>query len=258
MKSEQRPVSSVEPKSAESHPQKESQPLRLMQRTALRLLLSLLKHLDAKTRLGLSIMLAMAIFLILPSSLHLDIRILISWIIGVVGFLTLVLLMISTASPQKTCYRAQRQEAQHLTVFLLVVLTACISIFAIALMQANNKALSPTALDLEVALALIAVVCSWFLTHSMFALHYATCYYHRSWLNQGVCDAEGIDFPGESPPDYWDFMYFSFTIGMTAQTSDVAVASQAMRQLVTGHAVISFLFYMVILASGVNVASGLI
>ena len=241
-----------------AEPVTQPQPDYQIKRAALTLLLSLLKHLDAKTRLGLSVMLAMAVFLMLPSELYLNIRILISWIIGVLGFLTLVMLMIGSATPQKTRYRAQRQEAQHLVVFLLVVITACTSIFAIALMQANNQHLSPLALALEVALALIAVVCSWFLTHTMFALHYATCYYHRSWLEQGVRHAEGLNFPGESPPDYWDFMYFSFTLGMTAQTSDVSIASLAMRRLTIGHAVVAFLFYMVILASGVNVAAGLI
>jgi uncharacterized membrane protein len=221
------------------------------------LLLSLLRHLDAKTRLGVSIMLAMSSFLLLPSRLQLDFRILVSWIAGVGVFLSLVVLMMNHATPQKTCYRVQRQEAHHLAIFLLVVITACTSIFAIALIQANNKDLPPTALTLEVCLALLAVICSWFLTHTMFALHYATCYYSQGWLHPENGEAE-IGFPGESAPDYWDFMYFSFTLGMTAQTSDIAVASTRMRSLTIGHGVVAFLFYMVILASGVNVASGLI
>lgn len=220
---------------------------------------SLLSHLDSKTRLGLCLMFGMAVFLIMPDSLHLDIHILAGWISGVLLFFLLIVLMISSANGQKTRYRAQRREAQHLAVFLLVVVTACTSIFAIGLMQANNassKELSPTALAFEVALSLVAVVCSWFLTHTMFALHYATCYY-REDADEPSGYAGGLDFPGEELPNYWDFMYFSFTIGMTAQTSDVSLPSFFLRRLSIAHGVVSFFFYMVIIASSVNVASGL-
>jgi uncharacterized membrane protein len=127
-------------------------------------------------------------------------------------------------------------------------------------MQAStsNKGLPPSTLALEVTLSLVAIVCSWFLTHTMFALHYTTCYYHPDILNQETGYSGGLDFPGEELPDYWDFMYFSFTLGMTAQTSDVSIPSLSMRRLALGHGMISFLFYVVILASGVNVASGML
>ncbi len=221
---------------------------------------SLLSHLDSKTRLGLSIMLAMTVFIVLPDSMHLDNRILIGWISGVLCFLNLVALMMCNATPQKTRYRTQRQEAQHLAVFLLVVIAACTSIFAIGLMQATSRSknIPVSTLGLEVTLSLVAVVCSWFLAHTMFALHYATCYYRRDLLNQETGYAGGLDFPGDDLPDYWDFMYFSFTLGMTAQTSDVSLPSLFMRRLALGHGLIAFFFYMVILASSVNVASGLL
>jgi uncharacterized membrane protein len=83
---------------------------------------SLLRHLDSKTRLGLSIMVGMTFYLLLPDSTHLDNRILIGWISGVLSFLLFVVLMMCSATPQKTRYRAQRQEAQHLAVFFLVFL----------------------------------------------------------------------------------------------------------------------------------------
>lgn len=221
---------------------------------------SLLSHLDSKTRLGLSIMLAMAVFVVLPDSMRFDNRILTSWISGVFCFLTFVVLMMCSATPEKTRYRAQRQEAQHLAVFLLVVITACTSIFAIGLMQAvaDTKDIPASSKALEVALSLVAVIGSWFLTHTMFALHYATCYYRQDFSNDEIGDAGGLDFPGDGMPDYWDFMYFSFTLGMTAQTSDVSIPSLSMRKLAIGHGIISFFFYMVILASSVNIASGLL
>jgi uncharacterized membrane protein len=199
----------------------------------------------------------MVIFLLLPKWMHLDIRILAAWVSGVLCFLGLVTFLACSATHENTRYRAQSQEAQHSAVFLLVIITACTSIFAIALMQANNQQLSPLALGIEVGLSIVAIVCSWLLTHTTFALHYATCYYRQ----QSVFSPEhkgGLDFPGEDLPDYWDFMYFAFTIGMTSQTSDIAIASSAMRRLALAHGIVSFFFYSVILASTVSIVSGLI
>lgn len=222
-----------------------------------RIVFDFLCHLDAKTRLGGSIMLAMIVFLSMPDWATFDLRILASWISGVLCFLTLVLLMILRATPQKTRGRAQRQEAHHLSVFLLVVITACTSILAIGLMQSNNQNVPETILAIEVAMELVAVVCSWFLTHTMFALHYATCYYCPD-RETDTGYAGGLNFPGDDEPDYWDFLYFTFTLGMTAQTSDVTMPATQMRSIAIAHGAIAFFFYMVILASSVNVASGLL
>lgn len=221
-------------------------------------LLRLLRNLDSRSRLGLSIMVGMAGFNLMPDSLHIDIKILAAWIAGVFCFLTLFVLMANSANPEKTYYLAQDKEAQHSVIFFLVMITACTSIFAIGLMESNNQNIPKPMLALKVGLSLIAVICSWFLTHTVFALHYATSYYRQQLISKLGEYAKGLDFPGDEEPDFWDFMYFSFTIGMTAQTSDVSITSLPMRKLVLGHAVVSFLFYMVIVASSVNVVSGLI
>jgi len=224
----------------------------------LRFLFDWLRNLDSRPRLGLSIMLGMTVFLLVPASIALDIRILAGWTSSILFFLTVVVFMMNDATPQKTLSRVQRQEAQPSVVFLLVITTACASIFAIALMQTDNQKLSGLALFIEEGLSIVAIICSWLLTHTTFALLYATLYYGKDcWLEREDCNG-GLDFPGEELPDYWDFMYFSFTIGMTAQTSDVAITSNSMRQLSLAHGLVAFFFYMVILASGVNTASGLI
>lgn len=224
----------------------------------LHFLLEWLRNLDSRPRLGLSITFGMTVFLLVPASIALDTRILAGWTSGILFFLTVLIFMMNSATAQKTFSRAQRQEAQHSVVFLLVVTAAGASVFAIALMQADNQNLSELALVTEIGLSILAITCSWLLTHTTFALHYATLYYRKEcWLQSEDCDG-GLDFPGEELPDYWDFMYFSFTIGMTAQTSDVAITSNSMRQLSLAHGLVAFFFYMVILASGVNTASGLI
>ncbi len=199
----------------------------------------------------------MVVFLLLPKWMHLDIRILGAWVAGILCFLGLVAFLVCTATHENTRYRTQAQEAQHSAVFLLVVFTACTSIFAIALMQTNNKELPGLALGTEVGLSIVAIFCSWFLNHTMFALHYATCYYRQqSLLSEEYVG--GLEFPGEVPPDYWDFLYFTFTLGMTSQTSDTAIASPTMRRLALGHTIVSFFFNTVILALTVSIVSGLL
>lgn len=223
------------------------------------LLLDSLIDLDARRRIGLAVIVGMAIFLALPDVMHLDSRILAAWISGVVCFLGIVLMMMSRADPLKTFYRAQRQEAQHWTIFFLVVVMALTSIFAIALMLVDNKNTPDPTVRIQIVLSVLAILSSWFLTHTMFALHYATCYYREDYSTPEEDFVGGIALPNEDDrPDYLDFMYFSFTIGMTSQTSDISITSPSLRRLALGHGIVSFFFYSVIIAASVGIVSGLI
>jgi uncharacterized membrane protein len=221
--------------------------------------LNTLTNLDSRRRIGLAVMLGMGVFLALPDVMHLNSRILAAWISGVLCFLGIVLLMMSHANQIKTHYRAQRQEAQHWTIFLLVVVMALTSIFAIALMLIDNGKDTPDLeMKVQIVLSVLAILSSWFLTHTMFALHYATCYYREDDLTSAGNFVGGISLPDENDqPDYLDFMYFSFTIGMTSQTSDISITSPSMRQLVLGHGIVSFFFYSIIIAASVGIVSGL-
>jgi len=96
-------------------------------------------------------------------------------------------------------------------------------------------------------------VLSWGFIHTMFALHYAHDYYGEHGAGKG-----GLAFPGEQVPDYWDFVYFAFVIGMTSQVSDVAVASRPIRRTVNAHGVVSFFFNTALLALSVNLAASAI
>ena len=102
------------------------------------------------------------------------------------------------------------------------------------------------------------MVSSWFLIHTVFAMHYAHGYYHDEDEGPGFASAGGLEFPNEKEPDFLDFAYFSFVIGMTCQVSDVQVSSQGMRRLALVHGLLSFVFNTVILALSINLASGLL
>ena len=106
-------------------------------------------------------------------------------------------------------------------------------------------------------LALVTVVLSWLLVHAVFGLRYAHKFYDDNDAITGSRTG-GLDFPGEDSPDYRDFAYFSFVIGMTCQVSDVQVTSREMRRRVLQHGVLSFGFNTVILALTVNTVSTLI
>jgi uncharacterized membrane protein len=99
-------------------------------------------------------------------------------------------------------------------------------------------------------------LCSWFLIHTMFAIHYAHEYYLRAVKRED--SAGGLQFPSEDAPDYWDFMYFSFVIGMTSQVSDVAIASRHLRRVSLVHGILAFFFNTTILATGINLVAGLV
>ena len=94
---------------------------------------------------------------------------------------------------------------------------------------------------------------SWAFVHVIFALHYAHEYYGERGTGQ-----DGLIFPGNQKPDYFDFAYFSFIIGMTAQTADVSIASRAIRRTATAHGIVSFLFNVTLLALMVNIAASAI
>jgi len=138
-------------------------------------------------------------------------------------------------------------------VLSLTVLAALASLAAIVLELTGLKGYAQGTQGAHIALACLTILCSWFVVHTAFALHYAHEFYNES-RPDGHAE---LQFPGTSDPDYIDFMYFSFVIGTTAQTSDVNISSRVMRRLALVHGVISFFFNTTLLALFVNVAAGL-
>jgi uncharacterized membrane protein len=101
--------------------------------------------------------------------------------------------------------------------------------------------------------AVATVLLSWAFVHSIFAVHYAHEFYRKGTT------ASGLEFPGgDATPDYSDFFYFSFVIGMTFQVSDVQVTNRSIRRAVLAHGIVAFLFNVALLAIIINVAAGAI
>ena len=133
-------------------------------------------------------------------------------------------------------------------IVLLALAAVVLSLAAIfALLAGEGR---PDPWDLPLAIA--SVPLGWLTLHTIAAFHYAHLYYATE--GEDVRDAGGLDFPGTREPGAWDFFYFSFVIGMTAQVSDVTVHAAGMRRLVLGHSIVAFFYNTVLLALAVNVA----
>ncbi|CAN7270693.1 MULTISPECIES: DUF1345 domain-containing protein [Ensifer] len=138
-------------------------------------------------------------------------------------------------------------EAVIFLVTFAAAATALVSLF----FALNGESKGPT---LELALAFASVVLGWATIHVMAAMHYAHVYWVPDDGAQTPAPQRGLDFPETPEPGGYDFLYFSFVIGMTAQTSDVAITTTAMRRINLMHAIVSFFFNTVLVAAAVNAA----
>jgi uncharacterized membrane protein len=206
----------------------------------------------AHRRLGLSVVLGLFAALALPGQPTAITRALIGWNIGVLFYLAAAAAMMSRASIAAMRRRAAIEDEGAFGVLVLTVAAAIASLGAIFAELAVLDRANPS-YALYVALAIVTVVLSWTFVHTIYALHYAHDFY-----GEGERKA-GLKFPGnDNHPDYWDFIYFAFVIGMTFQVSDVAVTHKSIRRMVVAHGVLSFFFTTAIVALTVNIAAGII
>jgi uncharacterized membrane protein len=212
----------------------------------------LFKHLEIKQQLFIASVASIATYFTLPPFWQLSTRLIFSWDLGVVIWLILICWMIANATPQKMRSQAQRLDARGWIILILVVASAFASLLAIVLMLQQNKGLSEATRTFHVTLSLMTIVISWLLIHSMFAIHYAHLYYQ---VNNS---RKALEFPQEKQPDYGDFLYFAWGIGMTCQVSDVQITSRLLRRVALAHQVLTFFFNTVILALGINILASLI
>ena len=215
-------------------------------------------RLNAHRRLLLSLVTAAAVAFLLPAILPLAARLAIAWDGAVVVFLATTWWVVQSSAPEQMQQTVRVNDQGRVGILVLVLLAVAASLAAIFFLiqkAADTEFKPPPA---QVALAVFTIVCSWFLTHVMFALHYAHRFYRDDPATPESDATGGLNFPGEETPHYWDFIYFAFVIGMTAQVSDVQVTSGPMRRLVLWHGVLSFAFYTIILALSINIVASML
>jgi uncharacterized membrane protein len=204
----------------------------------------------AHKRLFISAAIGLITALVLPAASIT--RMLIGWDVGVLIYLVaaaVVMTQCSSASAMQS--NAAAQDEGGFAILILSVAAAIASLGAIFTELATIERTNPS-YGLYVTLAIGTVVLSWCFTHTIFALHYAHGFYGENLRKSG------LKFPGEGQPDYWDFVYFAFVIGMTFQVSDVAITHKSIRRTVVAHGALSFFFTAAIISVTVNIAANVI
>lgn len=140
-------------------------------------------------------------------------------------------------------YTRANDGNRALLLGISVVVTLVVLVAVASELRAKNSAVT-------VALVVGTLALAWLFSNTIYALHYAHLFYLDDTKGG---DAGGIDFPKTREPDYWDFAYFSFTLGMTFQTSDVEISSARIRRVVLGHCMAAFVFNIGVLALTINV-----
>jgi uncharacterized membrane protein len=166
--------------------------------------------------------------------------------------------IILSSHPREVRKIARLQDSSRTVLFLFVIVAAVISLGAILFLLTSTKGHGEKTITTHILLAMGSVFVSWWLVHTIFALRYAHLYCDIDTDEGETRPGGGLQFPGGNEPDYLDFIYFSFVIGMTFQVSDVEISSRQIRRLAWMHGLISFAFNTAIVALSINIISTLI
>jgi uncharacterized membrane protein len=203
----------------------------------------------SRPRTFISIAIGIVAFFVLPGTLRLVTRLLISWDIFVTFYLVLAYAMMFRSGLAHIRRNAVLQDDGRFLILLVTAIGAFASIAAIVFELGAAQRSGP-----QLAFATLTIVLSWAMVHTTFGLHYAHDYYRGA-------KPGGLQFPSgdqHDHADYWDFVYFSFVIGMTAQVSDVGITDKTIRRTATAHGIISFVFNTALVALMVNIAASAI
>jgi uncharacterized membrane protein len=202
----------------------------------------------ARPRTFISLAVGILVCLLIPGSHRLVTRLLFGWDALIAVYLVLVYAMM-LCNDHQHIRRAAAMQDDGRFVILVTAIGAFASIAAIV-----SELGTPHRGVLELSIAITTIVLSWAAVHTIFALHYAHDYYRHATPG-------GLQFPSgdkEDHADYWDFVYFSFVIGMTAQVSDVGISDKTIRRTATAHGIVSFIYNTALLALTVNIAASAI
>ena len=213
-----------------------------------------------RPRLFICLMLGVLVGLALPDDLRHVTRILIGWNAGIVTYFVAVAMMVASADEHSIARRAIAQDDGRFTILFLTIFAATAAFGAIFYQLLLVKDEHGLERSFHLGLAAMTVISSWAFIHVMFALHYASeCFSERETKTSPTAKAHGgLRFPGDLQPDYYDFFYFSFVIGVACATADVNITSRVIRRTATIHCILAFFFNSAVLALTVNIAAGLV
>ncbi len=193
-----------------------------------------------------------AAFAVLPAQWSAITRILTGWNVTVLVLVPMTYLWMHRLDAKRLRARYEAEDPTAPVILLTTVTGALLSVIAIVALLSTLKQVDAAERTAHTALAALTIVDSWVLVHTMFSIHYADLFYSERPGH------EPLKFPETAEPIFWDFVYFSFTIGVACQTADVVTSGTNMRRTVTLHALIAFAFNLAILGFAINVSAGLL
>lgn len=202
-------------------------------------------------RLSAAATLGIAVGILAPADSIIS-KILFGWNAGVWAYLILMLWLTARAKAPDVKRIAEVEDENAALVLFVVCIAAIASLATIAFELAGSRDLETTRKLLRYGFTAFTVVGSWLLIGVIFSVHYARLFYTWEGKDPALRFAEGLE-----TPNYWDFLYFSFTISAAVQTSDVGVATRDLRKIVLAQSLIGFLFNTAILGFSINIAAGL-
>jgi len=215
-------------------------------------------HFDAHYRLIIAIIVGAVVAFFVKASFPVTETILITWICFAFSLIVPEWITILSAHPRDVRKYASIQDSSRTFIFLFVLTGAMVSLLSIAFLMKSPKDATESQVITHILLTIGSVIVSWWLVHTVFTLRYAHLYYDTHNDQGQEIPACGLNFPEEKEPDYLDFVYFSFNLGVAFQVSDVAITSRRIRRLAWAHSLISFVFNTAIVALSINITSELI
>jgi uncharacterized membrane protein len=207
----------------------------------------------SRPRLMVALAIGLLIGMLLPKVWEPLMRALTAWNVAVWFYLCVMAWMMARASHARVRTICEQQDNSAAVVLTVMSVAAVFSLSSIVFVLAGVKELPFHERLLRYGFTALTVGGSWLLVAVMFTFHYAHMFY------RAPVDQRPLNFPeNETQPNYWDFLYFSLTIAIAAQTSDVTVMNRPMRKVVTAQSILSFLFNVAIIGLSINIAAGLI
>jgi uncharacterized membrane protein len=199
------------------------------------------------------------VYFLLPHDLRVATRALLAWNIGAFLFIVLVGWMVAHSNADSCRAHAAAEDENQWVLLVVGTVAACAALAAIVAELGAVKDMSGFSKAAHIALTGGTIVSAWTFIHILFALHYAHEYYADEDGDPATTgSARGLDFPGDEPPAFGDFFYYSFVIGCACATADVNTISRVMRRTTLAHGVVAFFFNTVVLALTINIGAGLV
>jgi uncharacterized membrane protein len=198
---------------------------------------------------------ALVFFFIRNQSITPLIRIMLLWDVFALAFTVTCWIVFVTRNTDDIRQYARQDDGSRIFVFILILLASFASMIIVLLLMISEESSEASTL-LYVPVAVAGILFSWMMVHTMFTMHYAHMYYDDDENDENK-HAEGLEFPKENCPDYLDFAYFAFVIGMTFQVSDVEISARKIRRTALLHGLLAFILNTFVVALTINLIAGL-